>query len=84
MIKILLGKTEIKILKSGKFKSADQHLLKYVQMLAEDYVQDGSAYFPDPQFGMAQWLAAEIGGTITHYDEIDYSKYPDDVCFAAL
>jgi hypothetical protein len=83
MIKIRIRKTEIRLLKNGSLKSADQHLLKFVQMLAEDYVQDGSAYFPDPQHAKMQWIAEQIGGKITHYDE-DKTIYPPDVCFAAL
>jgi hypothetical protein len=77
--------TEIRLLKNGTFKGADLELLKYVRMLAEDFDRAaGCAYYPDPHHAKMQWIAEQLGGTITHYDEIDYSKYPPDVCFAAL
>jgi hypothetical protein len=75
--------TEIRLLKNGEFRCKDPVLLKFVQMVAEDfYGAAGCAYYPDPQHAKMQFVVKALGGKITHYDEIDYSKYPDDVCFS--
>ncbi len=70
MIKILIGKTEVRLLKNGSFKCKDQELLNYVLMVADDFDRDGGcAYYPDRQHAKMQFVVKAIGGKITHYDE---------------
>lgn len=82
MIKAKIKNTEVRLLRDGSFRCKDPHLLELVRMLSQEY-RSGSDYHPDPQLGKMQWIAEQLGGTITHADPIDYSKYPDDACFSA-
>ena len=83
MIKAKINKTEVRLLRDGSFKCKDPHLLELVTLMAQEY-DSGSDYKPDPQLGLMSWIIEKLGGKITHADQIDYSKYPDDACFAAI
>ncbi len=69
MIKILVGKTELKLLQSGVLRCQDPVLLEVVKMLSEDYVQNG--YEPYPVLGKMNWIAEQLGGKITFFTEDD-------------
>ncbi len=78
------GKSEIiRLLKNGEFRCTDETLLKFVLMLAEDFDGAGGCAYSDRQHAKMQWIAEQLGGKITHYDE-DKRIYPPDVCFAAM
>jgi predicted oxidoreductase len=77
MIKAKIKNIEVRLLRDGSFKCKDPHLLDLVRSLSQEY-SAGSDYHPDPQLGLMNWLVAQLGGTITHADQIDYSKYPEE------
>ncbi len=84
MIKARIGKKEVRLLKNGSFRCKDPELFEQIQQLSDEYESGYYGYHPDPQLGKMQWIAEQLNGTITHADPIDYSKYPDDACFAAI
>ncbi len=84
MIKAKINKTEVRLLRDGSFRCKDPVLLELVLDLSKHFDSGYHSYHPNPQLGKMQWIVEQLSGTITHADPIDYSKYPDDVCFSSV
>jgi len=81
MIKAKIKKIELRLLKNGVFKCGDPQLLARVKMLSEDFDRNDNGYYPDRKLGKMIWICEQLGGSVIHADQIDYSKFSDDVVF---
>lgn len=81
MIKVKLKNGSEVMLKNRKWISADPELAAVLNELSENFEIGSSDYYPDKDQALALKVIKNFGGKITFMTEIDYSKYPDDVCF---